>query len=91
MHVYLLLGLRWQRCTSVVPFSFKKGPKKWRGISVLKVGNIFPIPGTVCTVYLKNEGDQLPSTSMPRTACGRNTLAIDTSYSWGGSGDIQHA
>lgn len=31
------------------------------------------------------------SISMPRTACGWNALMTDTSYTWGGSGDIQHA
>lgn len=61
---------RLKRCTSVVPFSFKEWAKEMERNQCFKVGNIFLIPGTVCTVYLKNEGDQLPSTSMPRTACG---------------------
>lgn len=34
-----------------------------RGISVLKLGNTFLIPRTIRTVYLKNEGVQLPSIS----------------------------
>lgn len=55
MHVSLSLGPTLKRSRILVPFMFKKGPRKDKGINALKLGNTFLTPRTVCSVYLKNE------------------------------------